>query len=120
MEDLLTIITKVTDLHKIPIDITKNIISKIIVPHYIQNIHTEQGIVSELSIEYIEQLRILFKYTQLFNEPNYCVFLKNTNALFPVANNIYSSEYVKNIILMEKLKDRCGIHFVTYMHEDSY
>ena len=111
MEKFITSILCITNKFNIPNDINKIILNKILAPSYHQVIqYKEYGLVSELSIDFIEQIKIITNFDINYHH-NYCVVLKNSALLLPVINYMNYENYIFSVDVLEKLKDKFNMHF---------
>ena len=110
MEHYITNIICITNQFNVPRELTRIILNKILTPSYHKLISYDDDFISELPIEFIEELRIISNFNEEFQH-NYCVLLKNTDLILPVINYGLSKNYIRNVHIIERLQDRFGINF---------
>jgi hypothetical protein len=111
MEKTITNILCTTSKYKIPPDIEKVILNKVLSLNYHNLIeYDNSAFISELSIEFIEQIRIFSDYNDQHNK-HYCVLLKNTDLILPVINFMNSDNYIQSVNILETLQSKLNIHF---------
>ena len=114
MERIITKVLCITKHNEIPRELTKIIIKKLLSPSYHKLLHYyDDEFIIELSIEFIEQIRILSNFKE-DHISNYCVLLKNTDLLLPVINYRNYENYIQTVNTLEKLQDQFNINFQLY------
>lgn len=110
MERFITKVLCITNDNHIPRELTKIIINKLLTPSYHKLLPYDDEFISELSIEFIEQIRIISNFKE-DHKSNYCVLLKNTDLLLPVINYRNYDNYIQTVDTLEKLQDKFNINF---------
>ena len=110
MDNVITNILCITNSNHIPCELTEHIINKIFTPTYHKLIPYNNEYISELSIEFIEQIRILSNFNKDIKY-NYCVLLKNTDLILPIINYMNYDNYIQSVNIVEKLQDKFDINF---------
>ena len=110
MDNIITNIINITNKYSLPYEIEKKILNNILSPDYHNLIKYDSNIISELSIEYIEQIRIFSNFNENCFQ-NYCVLLKNTDLVLPVINYMNYDNYIQSLYILERLHDKYNINF---------
>jgi len=110
MENVITNILCITNKNQLPSELTKIILNKAFTPSYHKLIQYNDELISELSIDFIEHIRIICNFNEDF-QYSYCVLLKNTDLILPVINYMNCDNYIQSVEVLEKLKYNWNIHF---------